>query len=406
MKNLIKAIIIAIVFVFMLFSQASAQKKTFRNIEFSQHDFVDTLKIKIIDGALIIPVEINGEIKNFMFDTGASWGSWIGEKEDWMTSSGDSLNMRDSNIKTKKKAILRMPTMKIGSTVIENYPVVADEGLRDFVCGRFDGILGFDLVTCGLSFKFDSQDTLLIMTDRKGFFSKEEKGEPYVKYEAYGKVRPMITVKFSSGKTKMLFDTGYTDGWIDMPQRLLNRWVKKDKSLKQKIDDMTVMIDTTIVTSIGLYGPSYDTVILRKLHYDEIKIGNLTLKDVYGTTDAQSIKVGSGFLKYASLIIDGPKKRFVFLHHEEKDAIVVNNEGRNGFGLAVAAENDTLGAIKVVVRKDKKLYEKGIRTGDYLLSINGIPVTCFCDVISLCQEEGTKHYVFRTPEGEIKEVVL
>lgn len=40
---------------------ASAQKKTFRNIRFSQHDFVDTVKIKIWDGAVIIPVEINGK---------------------------------------------------------------------------------------------------------------------------------------------------------------------------------------------------------------------------------------------------------------------------------------------------------------------------------------------------------
>ena len=111
-------------------------------------------------------------------------------------------------------------------------------------------------------------------------------------------------------------------------------------------------------------------------------------------------------MKHASLIIDGSKKRFVFLPHEGNGKIAVNNEGRNGFGISVAAENDTLGAIKVVVRKDKKLYEKGIRTGDYLLSIDGIPVTCFCDVISLCQDEGEKRYMFRSPEGEIKEVTL
>ena len=41
MKNHIKAIIIAVLFVFMMFLQASAQKKPFRNIDFSQHDFVD-----------------------------------------------------------------------------------------------------------------------------------------------------------------------------------------------------------------------------------------------------------------------------------------------------------------------------------------------------------------------------
>ena len=58
MKNHIKAIIIAVLFVLMMFLQASAQKKPFRNIDFSQHDFVDTIKIKIIDGALIVKAYI------------------------------------------------------------------------------------------------------------------------------------------------------------------------------------------------------------------------------------------------------------------------------------------------------------------------------------------------------------
>lgn len=66
---------------------ASAQKRPYRNIRFSQHGFVDTVKIKVWDGAIIIPVEINGETKNLMFDAGANWGFWIGTEEGWMTPS-------------------------------------------------------------------------------------------------------------------------------------------------------------------------------------------------------------------------------------------------------------------------------------------------------------------------------
>ena len=152
---------------------ASAQKKTFRNIRFSQHDFVDTVKIKIWDGAVIIPVEINGEVKNLMFDTGANWGFWIGNEEGWMTPSGDSLTMYDFQKAKKEMAVFRMPPIKMGNITIENYPLVVDNGLTDMVCDRIDGAFGFDLVTCGLSFKFDTKDSLMIVTDRKGFFSKE-----------------------------------------------------------------------------------------------------------------------------------------------------------------------------------------------------------------------------------------
>ena len=34
----------------------------------------------------------------------------------------------------------------------------------------------------GISFKFDTKDSLMIVTDRKGFFAKEEKGHAKVKY--------------------------------------------------------------------------------------------------------------------------------------------------------------------------------------------------------------------------------
>ena len=96
MKNI--KTIIAFLFVFMMFLQASAQKKSYNSIEFSKRNFVDTLKIKIWDGAL-----------------------------------------------------------------------------------------GYDLVVRGLLFKFDTQDSLMIVTDRKGFFSKEEKGQPTLKYKRYHK---------------------------------------------------------------------------------------------------------------------------------------------------------------------------------------------------------------------------
>ena len=171
---------------------ASAQKKSFRNIHFSQHDFVDTVKIKIWDGAVIIPVEINGEVRNLMFDADAEYGFWIGNEEEWMTPSGVSLTMIDSQKSRMKKALTRFPPIKMGNLVIENYPMVVDNSLSNYVCDRIDGAFGFDLSVCGLSFMFDTKDSLMIVTDRKGFFSKEERRQPTLKYKRYHKTRPLV----------------------------------------------------------------------------------------------------------------------------------------------------------------------------------------------------------------------
>ena len=386
---------------------ASAQKKAFRNIRFSQHDFVDTVKIKIWDGAVIIPVEINGEVKNLMFDAGANWGFWIGNEEGWMTPSGDSLTMYDSQKAKKEMAVFRMPPIKMGNITIENYPLVVDNGLTDMVCDRIDGAFGFDLVTCGLSFKFDTKDSLMIVTDRKGFFTKEEKRQPKLKYEPYKSYYmtcPLVWVNFPWGRAKMTFDLGWIGGWIDVPEPFLERWSKDNPNIQQGITDYTVYIDTTFLTTAGLFGQPKDTMLYRRLHIPEVTMGDLALQDLWISTNSRMIKTGSAMLERTSLIIDGPKKWFVFLPHDGKREIVVGNEDKKGVKHIWADKDDTLGVMKAVVRNGSEAYRKGIRTGDYLISVNGVPITDYCTFLNLVEGGEMKRCVYRTPEGEIKEV--
>ena len=318
-----------ICFIVLTSLSAEAQKKPFRDIHFSQHDFVDTVQIKIWKGAIIIPVEINGETKNLMFDTGANWGFWIGEEEGWMKPSKEILTVTDSQNAKMEKALYRMPPIKMGNTTIENYPLVVDNGMKAYVCDRIDGAFGFDLVTCGLSFKFDTQDSLMIVTDRKGFFKKEEKRQPKLKYmphTSYYMTSPLVWVSFPWGRYKMLFDSGWIGGWIDMPEQTLDRWSKEDRKMQKQIDEYTVLIDTTVYTQAGVFGRSLDTIQYRKLHLPEVKMGDLALQDFWISTNSLSTKAGSAILEHASLIIDGPKQCFFFLPHDGKREIVVGNE--------------------------------------------------------------------------------
>ena len=397
-----------ICFIVLTSLSVEAQKKPFRDIHFSQHDFVDTIKIKIWNGAIIIPVEINGETKNLMFDTGANWGFWIGDEEEWMTPSAEILTVTDSQNAKMEKAVYRMPPIKMGNMTIENYPLIADDGMKEYVCDRIDGAFGFDLVTCGLSFKFDTKDSVMVVTDRKGFFKKEEKRQPelkYMPYTSYYKTSPLVWVDFPWGRYKMLFDSGWIGGWIDMPEQTLNHWSKDDRKMQKRIDAYTALIDTTVATEAGVFGRSLDTMLYRRLHFPEVKVGDLALQDLWISTDSHSVKTGSALLEHASLIIDGPKKCFFFLPHDGNCEIVVGNEDKKGLTHVKADKGDTLGVMKAVVRKDGEAYQKGIRSGDYLISVNGIPITDYCTYINLKIDTDERHYVYRTAQGEIKEIV-
>ena len=49
----------------------------FSQISFSKKDFADTIKVKVLDGAVIVPVEIDGRTRHFIFDTGSQSGNYL-----------------------------------------------------------------------------------------------------------------------------------------------------------------------------------------------------------------------------------------------------------------------------------------------------------------------------------------
>ena len=138
-------------------------------------------------------------------------------------------------------------------------------------------------------------------------------------------------------------------------------------------------------------------------------MGGITFTDVWVSTDNLTGKVGSAILKKNSLIIDGHKRRLVLLPHEGNMVQYYGNEDKRGVKFLLSDKNDTLGAIKAVVRKDGNAYRKGIRNDDYLIRINDVEITDYCTYLNLKERIGANddsplRYVFRSPEGEIKEI--
>ena len=375
-------------------------------ISFSKKDFADTIKIKVIDGAVIVPVEIKGQIRNLLFDTGSPLGLWHGQKEDWMKKiTTDSLMFGDINKRSRNQIIYQFPTIKMGNLQIDNYPMIVENAMSEFICNRFDGVIGFNLVGKGLSFKLDTKDSLLIVTDRKKFFAEEEKGQPTAKYRMKRAYCPLVYVDSPFGWIEMVFDTGALNTWLALSQEDLDRWFQKNPKKRKLLDDLTLQTDTTINTSWGLYGLSTDTLVGRLLHFTKIKIDKLPVNDLYITTAHPTMRVGSAVLKHASLIIDAPKKQFVFMPHNGQDITVGNSE--TGSASFIPSEaGDTLGVLKAVIRKGSIAYKKGVRTGDYLVEVNGIPIKDICTYMQMERKDEESLFKFRSPDGIEKVVKL
>ena len=151
--------------------------------------------MKIIDVSFIFPVELEGQTRNLLFDTGSPLGLWHGHKEDWMRQfTTDSLIFGDVNKRRRNQIIYQFPTIKMGNLQIDNYPMIVEDAMSEFICNRFDGVIGFNLVGKGLSFKLDTKDSLLIVTDSKKFFAEEENGQPTAKYRMRRAYCPLVYV--------------------------------------------------------------------------------------------------------------------------------------------------------------------------------------------------------------------
>ena len=373
---------------------------------FSKKDFADTIKIKVIDGAVVVPVEIEGQTRNLLFDTGSPLGLWYGQKETWKKQiTTDSLTFGDINGKSRGQIIYQFPTIKMGNLQIDNYPMIVEDAMSEFICNRFDGVIGFNLVGKDLSFKLDTKDSLLIVTDRKKFFAEEEKGQPTAKYKMKRAYRPSVYVESPVGWIETVFDTGALNRWLDLPQEDLDRWFQKSPKKRKLLDDLTIQTDTTVNTSVGIYGFSADTIVGRFLHFPTIKIDKLPVNDLYITTAHRTMRVGSAVLKHASLIIDAPRKQFVFVPHNNQD-ITVGNSETGSVSFIPSEAGDTLGVLKAVIRKGSTAYQKGVRTGDYLIEVNGIPIKDICTYVLMERKDEESLFKFRSPDSIEKIVKL
>ena len=375
-------------------------------ISISKTDFADTIKVKITDGAVIVPVEIEGMKKHLLFDTGSPLGLWIGEKENWMKQiTTDSLYLGDINKKQRNQIIYQVPNIKLGDLSIESYPMIVEDAMSGFICNRFDGVIGFNLVSKGLSFKLDTKDSLLIITDRKNFFAEEEKGFPTAKYKTKLAYRPSVIIDTPLGLLETVFDTGALNTWYDLPQEYLDRWFQKSPKMRKRLDELTIQTDSTVQASVGMYGLTTDTLVGRFLRFPTIKIGKLPINDLYVTTTHKTSRIGSAILKHTSLIIDAHRQQFVFQPHD-KQGITVGNSEVGGLSLIPTETDDSVGVLKVFVRKDSEAYRQGVRTGDYLIEINGIPITDLCTYILMEHKNEETSLKFCSKNGIVKLITL
>ena len=363
-----------------------------------QKKYLQIVPYQKVKGLPVIPVIINGNTYNFIFDTGAS-GLIISDKlfKELNLPIIGSIDVGSSSGEYKKMRLTSLPALYIQElTFINTQGLVFHEDFELFECLGIDGFIGSSMLKKSVV-QFDEQSKHIIITDNiKNLSLKKSFAK---KIELSSKHAPLISVVLQKGakrvRHKVMFDSGQSD-FFDLSINVFN-W------LNGRMDIVDKIAESEGVTSFGIHGiPAKQNHL--SLNVPELIINEISFKDVVTTTtNGSNSRIGSKLFEYGTVTLDYNKKRFYF---NSFDNISKNDLSRRPWSILSSPQNDKL----VVGIIWNKALESEINLGDEIVSINGINIQSMdeCELLRLdIPESEVRIYELRDINtGEVKIVEI
>ena len=327
-------------------------------------DFVDTVKIEVQNGKIILPVSINNNTYRFFLDTGASGFIYQNGRVPLTVSQSGKYNTKDINGEVGELQKSTPTDIVIDKIKIADYEFAYMNG-TGLDCFS-DGIIGFDLIKAGVNVKIDLEKKWVILTDRKDFF-RHEPGEK-IDYKLVNS-RPYISYAIGHGiALKAMFDTG-SAGFLGLERKQYEKILNSNN--RDWLAQQVVWSDTGRSTySVNGLSPERETIFLK---LDSVNFDNLSFSDVNAEVRTGFSVIGTGILKYGSVIIDPFRKELCYEPYQKYKIIKVSEPGES----VVLAFTQNKAVVELLDKKSA-LYLAGLRKGDVILEVNKIKITDIC----------------------------
>ena len=410
-------------------------------IEVSRTNFVDTVAIDVAPGGyLIFEAEVEGRILHLALDTGSAIGFFYGELDTGdipfdVTTTGVNLPVNDINRVEMQLPVVIAPPITIGGTTYGNYPMFvapkssfqASAVLESY---GVDAMIGFNFIRRGLNVKIDVEQGIMVITDIRDFFAAEKasfrmlsedsgvsRGAISFRYDGY--LTPSIPVSIGGFKFKPTFDTGASRTLLSMGEKYYRR-MASSPVYRDYVAGITVAGERPS-SGIGIYGPG-EFSQTHSLKVPTVNVSGLKLKNVSMQTVPSDGTIGLPFLDYTAVIIEPynyhitfepyggfdtfvAERRILSIRLSESE-VLVNSNGKIYMateGMRADPYLDEDVRLRVIsVLRGSGLYEKGVRSGDFLLSVDGVQIHSVEDFEAL--KLGNNFMVFQSPEGKTKSI--
>lgn len=341
--------------------------------------FVRTIDIRIQQNLMFTDVTIDGEVYNFLIDTGAPFiiSPELAKKLNFRTSQ--TMTMGSSNA---KKGKARIGTMKrdveVGGLKFSNFKATVldyNSNTQIIRCLGFDGIIGANFMN-GAIWQIDyDQKKITITNSLKQLFGIDEAWRVKMDTKGFNK-SPYIPVKVNRGDPGwVLFDTGFA-GFFDLTYSSYYSALKADK-----LDERIRVLEGRGTMSEGAFGAIDTTGYFMQV--PQIIIGKeKVLKPEFRMGHTSKAKVGVEYLKGRLVTLDFPRKRFYVSEKED----IYTPVNKKSFMFAATPDDD---GIKVSSVYGKLQESQELKIGDELIAINGEILSEMdeCDALIFVREQ-------------------
>lgn len=321
------------------------------------------LPYRMIGGKMVVEMKLNGTLRSFIFDTGASRTTLTGEFcREFGLAVTDSLEVTDANGRKSFYPLVLIDSIETPDNVFRfrSVPVMKMAEPSPLACFPVDGLIGSDLFARLVLVIDGEKKTVTITTAEKESTISLRKMTRFVQAKI-----PIISLQAGSGHNIVcLFDTG-------CPRFLSLK--ESDFEALSSGAAYELLSEGTSVGAISVGGLSAERVS-RRVNFPLLSVAGTKFRNVIAETATPPYTLlGVKLLDYGKVTIDYPRARFYFEPYKPENDLAekthdVRLQVKDG-DLVVAA---VWGEMKEVVEM-----------GDKVLKINGKPVGKydFCESI-------------------------
>jgi hypothetical protein len=325
------------------------------NSGFAQN--VDTIKYENVLDLIKIPIQVNGKVYSFIFDTGAEGTvirDDIAQKLDKTNCTFDTLTDTHNNDIVQTK--FHVSSVTIGNNTLHDLSITTFPKSNFFSCIGVDGVLGIDVIS-KFDWLFDFQNHTLIKIDT-GYLVKGL--HEYIAMSFYKNgFRPRIKLKVNEKNIDFLFDSGANKNDVDSA----DYEVIKGEIIKS-YDKIT---NTSGIT--GEEKREEDKIFLIRTNLDSV--ANKPYFAEFNTIKSGESKIGNKYWGKNKLFFSWTKNKLLF----KSDS----NTFQDVFSITFKLINNLM-IVNTLVNTEQ-IQKSGIKIGDKVKTINGIYFTDYCDLM-------------------------